>query len=70
MTQQTFDLGVNPSEETIRVGPLTIRFLLTGENSTGTVAALSSPSLALKVCPHQPIATTITRRLSTVSTAC
>jgi quercetin dioxygenase-like cupin family protein len=39
VTQQAFDLHVNPSEETIRVGPLTIRFLLTGENSTGTVAA-------------------------------
>jgi len=39
MTQQTFDLRVNPSEEIIRVGPLTIRFLLTGENSTGSIAA-------------------------------
>ena len=39
MTQQSFDLRVNPSEETIRVGPLTIRFLLTGDNSNGNVAA-------------------------------
>jgi len=39
MTQQIFDLRVNPSEEIIRVGPLTIRFLLTGENSTGSIAA-------------------------------
>jgi quercetin dioxygenase-like cupin family protein len=39
MTQQRFDLRVNPSEETIRVGPLTIRFLLTADNSTGSVAA-------------------------------
>src|SRR5512146_830947 len=39
MTQQTIDLGVNPSEETIRVGPLTVRFLLTGDNSTGSIAA-------------------------------
>lgn len=36
---QTIDLHVNPSEETIRVGPLTVRFLLTGQNSTGSVAA-------------------------------
>ena len=39
MTQQTIDLHVNPSEENIRVGPLTVRFLLTGDNSTGSIAA-------------------------------
>src|SRR5512137_160673 len=39
MTQQTIDLHVNPSDETIFVGPLTVRFLLTGDNSTGSVAA-------------------------------
>ncbi|HXR78281.1 MAG TPA: cupin domain-containing protein [Bryobacteraceae bacterium] len=39
MTQQTIDLRVNPSEESICVGPLTIRFLLTGDNSTGSIAA-------------------------------
>ncbi len=39
MVQQTLDLHVNPSGETIRLGPLTVRFLLTGENSTGSVAA-------------------------------
>ena len=31
MTQQTLDLHVNPSDETIRVGLLTVRFLLTAE---------------------------------------
>ena len=31
MTQQTTDLQVNPSEETIRLGPLAVRFLLTGD---------------------------------------
>src|SRR5215813_3196521 len=36
---QTTDLRVNPSEETIRLGPLAVRFLLTGENSTGSIAA-------------------------------
>jgi len=30
---------VNPAEETITVGPLGIRFLLTGENSSGSIAA-------------------------------
>ncbi len=38
MTLQTIDLGVNPAEETIRLGPLAVRFLVTGENSAGTVA--------------------------------
>ena len=39
MTLQTIDLHVNPSEETIRLGPLAIHFLITGENSSGSVAA-------------------------------
>lgn len=38
MTQQTVDLHVNPSDETIRVGLLTVRFLVTGENSSGSIA--------------------------------
>jgi quercetin dioxygenase-like cupin family protein len=39
MTQQTIGLQVNPSDETIRLGPLAVRFLIAGENSSGTVAA-------------------------------
>ena len=39
MTQQTIDLHVNPSGETIPIGPLTVRFLLTGDNSNGSIAA-------------------------------
>jgi quercetin dioxygenase-like cupin family protein len=39
MTQQTLDLDVNPSDETIRVGLLTVRFLVTGNNSSGSIAA-------------------------------
>src|SRR5215469_10624762 len=39
MTQQTLDLHFNPSEETIRVGLLTVRFLLTADNSSGSIAA-------------------------------
>lgn len=30
--------GVNPADETIRLGPLVVRFLVTGENSSGTIA--------------------------------
>jgi quercetin dioxygenase-like cupin family protein len=39
MTQQTIGLHVNPSDETIRLGPLAVRFLLTGDNSGGSIAA-------------------------------
>jgi quercetin dioxygenase-like cupin family protein len=39
MPQQTIGLYVNPSEETIRLGPLLVRFLITGDNSSGSVAA-------------------------------
>jgi quercetin dioxygenase-like cupin family protein len=38
MTPATFDPKTNPSDETIRVGPLTIRFLLTGAESNRSVA--------------------------------
>ncbi len=39
MTLQIINLSVNPADETIRLGPLAVRFLVTGENSAGTVAA-------------------------------
>ena len=39
MTQQVIDLRINPSEETIRLGPLAVRFLITAQDSTGTIAA-------------------------------
>ena len=39
MAQQTIDLHINPSDEAIRLGPLMVRFLITGKNSTGTLAA-------------------------------
>jgi quercetin dioxygenase-like cupin family protein len=38
MTLQSIDLCVNPADETIHLGPLEVRFLVTGENSAGTVA--------------------------------
>jgi quercetin dioxygenase-like cupin family protein len=38
MAQQTADHCTNPSEEVIRVGHLTVHFLVTGENSSGRVA--------------------------------
>jgi quercetin dioxygenase-like cupin family protein len=39
MTQQGIDLQVSPAEETIRIGPLTVRFLITAGNSAGRIAA-------------------------------
>lgn len=39
MTSQPVGPGINPSAETIRLGPLTVRFLLTAEDSAGTIAA-------------------------------
>ena len=39
MARQTIDLHVNPADETIRLGPLAVRFLITGENSGGSLAA-------------------------------
>jgi len=39
VTQATLDLHVNPSDETIRLGPLAVRFLLTADDSTGSIAA-------------------------------
>ena len=39
MTQPALDLDINPSDEAIRLGPLTVRFLLAGEKSNGSIAA-------------------------------
>jgi len=38
MTPPIIDLRANPSEETIHLGPLAVRFLLTGEDSAGAIA--------------------------------
>lgn len=38
MSRQSVDLSVNPADETIRLGPLELRFLVTADNSGGTVA--------------------------------
>jgi quercetin dioxygenase-like cupin family protein len=53
MTAQTFDLHVNPSDETIRLGPLAVRFLITGEQATGSVAVfeLTVPSAQRLAAP-------------------
>jgi quercetin dioxygenase-like cupin family protein len=39
VTQQIIGVKINPSEEDIHIGPLTVRFLITSENSSGSIAA-------------------------------
>lgn len=39
MTSQTRSLRIDPSDETIRLGPLAIRFLVRGEDGNGSIAA-------------------------------
>jgi quercetin dioxygenase-like cupin family protein len=51
MTQQTTGLRVNPSDETIPVGPLTVRFLLTDENSAGSIAVFELTVPAMQRLP-------------------
>lgn len=38
MPTPTFDARVNPSDETIRLGPLAVRFLISGDRANGSVA--------------------------------
>jgi quercetin dioxygenase-like cupin family protein len=38
MSLQSVNLSVNPADETIHLGPLAVHFLVTAENSTGSVA--------------------------------
>jgi quercetin dioxygenase-like cupin family protein len=38
MASPTIDKQINPADETIRIGPLVVRFLLTKENSNGSMA--------------------------------
>jgi quercetin dioxygenase-like cupin family protein len=39
MVIETAGLSVNPGDETIRLGPIAVRFLLTGDDSSGGLAA-------------------------------
>jgi len=39
MTSQATDLQTNPSAEAIHLGLLTVRFLITGDNANGSIAA-------------------------------
>ncbi len=39
MSPRTRNLQVNPADEALRLGPLGVRFLITGDDANGTVAA-------------------------------
>lgn len=39
MPNRAIDLRHDPSDETIQVGPLTVRFVVTGDDSAGSIAA-------------------------------
>ena len=53
MKATTVNLKANPADETIRLGPLAVRFLITGEHATGSVALfeLSVPSAQRLAAP-------------------
>src|ERR1700733_12403198 len=53
MEARDIELHINPADETIRLGPLAVRCLLTGDNSTGSVAAfeLMVPSAQRLMAP-------------------
>jgi len=53
MPSESIALHVNPADETIRLGPLAVRFLVTGDFSTGSVAAfeLAVPSAQRLAAP-------------------
>jgi quercetin dioxygenase-like cupin family protein len=38
MSPHPTNVHINPSDETIRLGPLTVRFLITGDDASGSVA--------------------------------
>ena len=38
MAPQVPDVRLNPSDETVRLGPLAVRFLITGDDANGSVA--------------------------------
>ena len=42
MPQHSIEPSVNPADETIRIGPIEIHFLITAEQSSGTVAVFEA----------------------------
>lgn len=53
MTAQTTHIQVNPSDETIHLGPLAVRFLVAGDNAGGSLALfeLTVPAMQRLAAP-------------------
>jgi len=53
MALETAPVRLNPSDETIRLGPLAVRFLITGQDATGSVAVfeLTVPAAQRLIAP-------------------
>jgi len=53
MALETAPVRLNPSDETIRLGPLAVRFLITGQDATGSVAVfeLTVPASQRLIAP-------------------
>src|ERR1700722_1550935 len=61
---------INPSEETIKIGPLEIRFLVTGKDSQGSVSVFESACQRGRNWPPRHTRMTPTRRFFMVSRVC
>ena len=70
MAQPSTDVQVNPSDETIHLGPLAVHFLITGEDASGSVASSSSQSPPPSGWQRRRTVTITTRRRSTASKGC
>ena len=71
MAPQTTNVRVNPSDEVIRLGPLAVRFLITADDASGSVALfeLTVPAGQRLAAPAHSRDIT-TRKRSTASKAC
>ena len=58
---------INASEETFKLGPLEVRFLLTGEDTEGQVSIFEVNIPAGQKLPARTIKTTSTKRPCTAS---
>jgi len=71
MAQQTAEHRINPSEEVIRLGQLSVHFLVTGDNSSGSVAVFElTVAGGARLMARPPIATTIMKKRPTGLTEC
>jgi len=70
MAPRTTDVQVNPSDEIIRLGPLAVRFLITGEEARGSLALFELTVPAAQRLRLRRTATITTKRRSTALRGC